>query len=269
MQRVREIRLSPPFSGGSSEALVDAAKDAEDLEEAEPLRRYNWATHDWAEVCWQRRQQRRQAHSLNGVVASNNLDNSVARLSMLSAALLQPPASTNMTPKPSALSSADVQPCVAIPWLPEARDPRVIAESAAEQLRLLVGGMPQKPGVKSAGGAETHELRAAATSAVAMDNPEYEDEGTRSPHFSYPVSIASSQVPSACSTPRRQCSRPRMGRCFALPRTTSAQQPQGGDGVPGEIPSAMQQECELHIHCDGTGRPRRGRAFESKAQRDR
>ncbi|XP_026192547.1 uncharacterized protein LOC34620139 [Cyclospora cayetanensis] len=257
MQRVRQIRHPHSLRAG----VPEARKEADDVEGCKGARSshvHSWATRDWAEACLQRRRQSLTSNESDIVVTSGDLDKSVTRLSMLSTNLYRPPATRASEEKICPMSAVDGGHCEAIPWLPEAVDNTEVAKYAPEQLRLLLGAIPLHKGLVSPRGAERNVIRAAAASGVVGDH-EYEEEDTHSPRYSYPVSLASSQVPSTCSTPPAQSRRPRIGRCFAVPRNAGSQ---GSDGASGNSSSATSQECELHNHCDGNGRARRGRTFD-------
>lgn len=256
LRRVQEIRSAPCYCGAGAAGLekTGATDVAEGCSGVAPLQGYSWATRDWAELCWLRRQQRRPDQNCAEVVASHNLDGSVARLSMLASSLCVPSATGDVARAQAALPEGGGESgCLVGP-----ANLRTVAEGAAEQLRLLAEGSSQRQVLRLSGGLEAQILRLPAGSVLGAGTQEYEDSEARTPRFSYPVSVASSQAQSACSTPPKGC-RPRIGRCFA-----TAQQHQDSDGMAGEVLSAKPLECDLHIQCDGIGRTRRGTPSEGR-----
>ncbi|KAL8272320.1 hypothetical protein Esti_003774 [Eimeria stiedai] len=256
MQRVGEIRLSS--AAERENAGEQGAADELRVDEADTSRDANWSTRDWAEVCWQRREHRRHGVSPTKVVASDDLDRSVARLSMLSSPLLHPELATEAMGSAHIFSAVDNEYCSTYPLLPEARDSMLMDGRAADQLKRLDVRVSHGHEVKLADGLETLALRAAAAAAVGMSCEA--EETANNMNFSYPVSIASS--PSACSTPPRQSSRPGIGRCFAIPRSSSGTHIQTGERAPENTTSPSLEECQLHVHCDGMAKARRCRGAE-------
>ena len=252
MQRLKEMRLSPASGAGPHGAFSGTPEgDEDELNES----RCSWATRDWAQACWHRRQQNCQADISSTLIGSNDLDSSVARLSMLSATLWEAPASSARGVTETGFSADDGE--------PEWRKPMPRTEASSREMQALADGMARQDCPNMLGGSGIHALRVSGLSDV-MANPDDEEEGARSPQYSYPVSIASSQAPSACSTPPRQSSRPRLGRCFALPRSAHSQQAQRSDGVFGYAISGPPEECGLSAQSDGTGRAGRGGTAESE-----
>ncbi|KAL8445488.1 hypothetical protein Emed_005569 [Eimeria media] len=254
MQRVGEIRVSSAAERGKA-GVQDTAGEEQRVGEPDASREASWSTRDWAEVCWQRREHRRHGLSSSEVVASDNLDRSVARLSMLSSPLLHPGSAAETMKSAHIFSAVDNEYCSTYPLLPKTRDSVLMESPASDQLRPLDARVSQGPEVKLPEGLETVALRAAAAAAVGMSCDEDAEEAAKHMNLSYPVSIASS--PSACSTPPRQSSRPPMGRLSALPRGKSGAQNQTGERAPEDATSPSLEECQLHVHCDGTAKARR------------
>ncbi|CDJ34139.1 uncharacterized protein EMH_0018920 [Eimeria mitis] len=249
MQRLEQIRLIPASGAGFQDAFCQAKEGDDDELNGSSC---SWATRDWAQACWHRRKQRLQTDSTGTLIGSNNLDSSVARLSMLSTALWETPASNLGVTEPGILADGGE---------PERGKQPHKSNISADELQAFADGMARQDCSSILGGASIHTLRLGGLHDV-VTNPDDEEEGARSPQYSYPISIASSQVPSACSTPPRQSSRPRLGRCFAVPRSAHSQQVQGSDGAFGYLSSGPPEECGLSAHSDGTGRAGRGGTIE-------
>ncbi|KAL8451596.1 hypothetical protein Emag_002639 [Eimeria magna] len=254
MQRVGEIRLSSAAERGKA-GVQDAVVEVQRIGEPDLSHEASWSIRDWAEVCWQRREHRRRGLSSSKVVASDNLDRSVARLSMLSSPLLHPGSATEAMRGAHMFSAVDNEYCSTYPLLPKARASMLMDGRALDQLTRPDVRVSQGREVKLTDGLETLALRAAAAAAVGMSCDEDADETAKHMNLSYPVSIASS--PSACSTPPRHSSRPRIGRSFAIPRGKSGTQIQIGERAPEDATWASLEECQLHVHCDGTAKARR------------
>ncbi|KAL8436570.1 hypothetical protein ACSSS7_001602 [Eimeria intestinalis] len=268
MQRVGEIRLSSAAERGKAGARNAAVDERRAGEAVTPLEA-NWSTRDWAEVCWQRREHRRlrlspskvAASDTSKVFASDNLDRSVALLSMLSSPLLHSGVAQETIGSAHLFSAVDNEYCSTYPLLPQPRDSMLADGRAQGQWRRLDVSVSQGRDLKLANGLETLALRAAAAAAVGMSCGEDAEETTNNINFSYPVSIASS--PSVCSTPPTQSSRPRIGRCFAIPFGSSASSHnQTSEKAPDDSTSLSFEECKLHIHCDGMAKARQYRGAE-------
>ncbi|CDI75415.1 hypothetical protein, conserved [Eimeria praecox] len=185
MQRLKEMSSIPAFGAGFQDVFSQAREgDDDDLTGS----CCSWATRDWAQACWHRRQQRCQTDVPSFVIGSNNLDSSIGRLSMLSATLWEAPAST---------TEATTEPGRSAEGGETERKRASKADISAEELQALADGMARQDCPTVLGGPGIHTLQVPGLSDIVA-NPDDEEEGARSPQYSSPVSIASSQVPSAC-----------------------------------------------------------------------
>ncbi|CDJ49467.1 hypothetical protein, conserved [Eimeria brunetti] len=217
LERLKQIRLTPASGAG----VQDVFSQAREWDEDELY--CSWATRDWAQASWHRRQQRCQADVPNTLIGSNDLDSSIVRLSMLSATLDDAPACSAGGLTGPGLSADGSE--------PEARRPLPKPDISAEQLQALAEGVARQDCPGMLGGEGIHTLRMSGL-PDAMANADDEEEGSRSPQYSYPISIASSQ--------------------------RSDHSHQRSDGAVGYASFGPSDECGLSAHSDGTGRISRG-----------
>ncbi|KAL8430332.1 hypothetical protein Efla_001097 [Eimeria flavescens] len=260
MQRVGEIRSFSSNERGALRAAKSTAAENHGFEDPDGTFHPNWSTRDWAEVCWQRREQRRQAQPFTSVIGSDNLGSSIARLSMLSSPLLQPESATIDTASKNRSSTIDGDYLSTYPLLPKGRNSSVMENCESDQEASFLLKASHGGELKLADGLEALALRAAAAAAVGARCDEAVDGDIKNSGSSYPVSNASS--PSACSTPPRQSSRPRMGHCCAVSRDGLAPHCQADERASDDFSAPSLEECQLHIHCDGTAKSRRGRGVD-------